>query len=153
MIQLKNVVIISVGGIKQDSLQNLAAEYDRRLSPYAAVKRVVLPEKGDTEAQGITITKALANLGGSVYTVALDSHGEQLTSEAFAELIKNELAVRAKLCFVIGGSDGLSPSVKIAADKTLSFSKMTLPRSLANALLSEQIYRGFMINAGRKYHK
>ena len=71
-----------------------------------------------------------------------------------AELVTRQaLSGRSKLCLVIGGSYGISPSVKKRADIRLSMSKMTFPHHLARVMLAEQIYRAFKINEGSRYHK
>ena len=57
------------------------------------------------------------------------------------------------ITFVIGGSYGLSDSVKKKADQLLSFSDMTFPHTLFRLMLTEQIYRAFSINGGSAYHK
>ena len=60
---------------------------------------------------------------------------------------------QSALVFVIGGSFGLHDIVKKKGVFKLSMSPMTFPHHLARIMVLEQIYRGFQINAGTKYHK
>lgn len=57
------------------------------------------------------------------------------------------------ITFVIGGSLGLSKDVMQRSNSQISFGKFTLPHQLMRLVLSEQIYRAFMINEGSPYHK
>lgn len=103
----------------------------------------------DREAQDIM--KAIPN---DAYVVAMCVEGKQMPSEGMAELIAaRENSGKPRLCFVIGGSFGLADSVKARADMKLSMSKMTFPHHLARVMLIEQLYRGFKINEGSRYHK
>ena len=80
--------------------------------------------------------------------------GKELPSEAMGELIaRRGNSGKPRLCFIIGGSYGLSPKVKARADLKLSMSQMTFPHHLARVMLIEQLYRGFKINEGSRYHK
>ena len=77
-----------------------------------------------------------------------------MPSEAMARLIaERESSGRPRLCFVVGGSFGLAEAVKTGADMRLSMSEMTFPHHLARVMLAEQLYRGFKINEGSRYHK
>jgi 23S rRNA (pseudouridine1915-N3)-methyltransferase len=73
-----------------------------------------------------------------------------MTSENFAILVKQ---FESDLSFAIGGSFGLSSALKSNALRVVSFSDLTMPHQLFRILLLEQIYRAFMINSGRTYHK
>jgi 23S rRNA (pseudouridine1915-N3)-methyltransferase len=79
--------------------------------------------------------------------------GEEMSSPAFAAALGKYVNAQGKLCFVIGSSHGLAPSVKARADKALSLSRMTFPHQLARVLLLEAVYRAFTILAGKRYHK
>ena len=86
--------------------------------------------------------------------VCLCVEGGQMDSEAFAGLLtRTENSGRPRLSFVIGGSFGLAQKLKDRADLRLSMSKMTFPHHLARVMLLEQVYRGFQIKEGSRYHK
>ena len=57
------------------------------------------------------------------------------------------------LAFVIGGADGLDPTVRAAADLTLAFGRQTWPHMMVRAMLIEQIYRAQQIILGHPYHR
>ena len=80
--------------------------------------------------------------------------GKQMSSEELAKLF-NDKAVEgfSNICFIIGSSHGLSDRVKQLSHYKMSMSKMTFPHQLARVMLLEQIYRGFSIINGSKYHK
>ncbi len=80
--------------------------------------------------------------------------GDTLSSEALAGKLEHwTVGGASQLVFVIGGSFGLHPSVKAAADLRLSMSPMTFPHHLARVMVLEQLYRAFQITKGTKYHK
>ena len=82
--------------------------------------------------------------------VALSPEGERMTSPKFAALVRQ---YESELSFAIGGSYGLSPALKSRAVRVVSFSNLTMPHQLFRIVLLEQIFRAFMINSGRTYHK
>ena len=83
----------------------------------------------------------------AVRLVALDERGRDLTTRQFAALLEQPTA------FVIGGADGLDPSLKRKASLLLRLSALTLPHALAQVLLCEQIYRAATLLTGHPYHR
>ena len=157
------VKLICVGKMRERFYTEAFAEYQKRLQSLCRLELVEIAEQrlGDApspreiaaalEKEGAEILKAIP---ADAYTVALCVEGEQMPSEGMAELIRaRENSGKPKLCFVIGGSYGLSETVKNRADLRLSMSKMTFPHHLARVMLAEQLYRGYKIREGSCYHK
>ena len=86
--------------------------------------------------------------------IALDETGQSPTSEEFSRWNENLRDGGARnLAFIIGGADGLDPTVVKAAQHKLAFGAMTLPHQLARIVLSEQLYRAMTLLAGHPYHR
>ena len=158
-----NVKLICVGKMREKFYIDAFEEYRKRLQAYCRLELTEITEQrlSDRPAEK-EITAALEREGQEIlksvpadaYLVALCVEGKQMPSEGMAELIAaRENSGKPKLCVVIGGSFGLSPTVKARADRKLSMSQMTFPHHLARVMLVEQVYRGFKINEGSQYHK
>ena len=162
-----NIDIICIGKLKEKYWTLACAEYEKRLSRFGKVNIWELPESRLPDnaspaqeeavkgAEGKSILAKIEALGRQqTYVFALDPRGKTLSSEGFAEKLSwIALNGKSRICFVIGGSLGLSDEVRSAADDLLSFSAMTFPHQLFRVMLLEQIYRACKINAGEKYHK
>ena len=148
---MQRIGLICTGKLKESFYIDACEEYAKRLGRYCALERVELPESGDVERDGEAVLKKLAP---DAYVVALCVEGKPYSSQELAELLR-ACANRGKsrVCFVIGGSDGLSPAVKERANARVSMSRMTFPHHLARVMVLEQIYRAFTILEGGKYHK
>lgn len=158
-----SIRLICVGKLREQFYVDAFAEYSKRLSAYCKFDCIELNEtKLGASPSDKEIAAALDKEAGDIeraigkdaYVIAMCVEGRQLKSEDFARRI-NELAVsgRGRLCFVVGGSFGLSPKIKQRADMRLGMSKMTFPHHLARVMLAEQIYRSFKILEGSRYHK
>lgn len=158
-----NISIVAVGKIKEDYIKGGLNEYIKRLSKYCKINIIELadekiPEKTSSkELDIIQQTEAgriKAVLKSGWYVIALDSKGQQLTSEEFAAKI-DTLAVSGKsnIIFIIGGSTGLSPEILKLSDFIFSMSKLTYPHQLIRLFLTEQLFRCFKIIKGETYHK
>lgn len=154
-----NVSIICVGKVKEKYIIEGINEFLKRMQSFAKMKIVELKEDGNDSSRNISIEKesedilkTVEKLGG--YNILLDIQGKNFSSEEMSEEIER-LTVNgvSSINFIIGGSYGVSESVRKAVDMRLSFSKMTFPHQLMRLILSEQIYRWFSIIKNIKYHK
>jgi len=145
---MQKINIVCVGKIKEEFYRAAVAEYLKRLTRFAKVEIKELSEGKNLEEEAAGILKAAKG-----YVFALCIEGNKLSSESLAAEIKKLCDRGEEITFIIGSSCGLSKSVKDAADFKLSFSDMTFPHQLMRVILTEQIYRAFMINSGSEYHK
>jgi len=86
--------------------------------------------------------------------IMLDERGKTLSSRAFAERLgawRDDGISQAT--FVIGGADGLTPTLRARGDLVLSLGAMTWPHMLARAMLCEQIWRAVSILSNHPYHR
>ena len=158
-----HVRLVCVGKLKERFLQEAMAEYAKRLSAFCSFEVKELPEErlGDNPSAA-EITAALRREAAQIekqllktgMVVCLCIEGKELDSAAFSNMLtKAELSGQPEISFIIGGSFGLAEELKRKADFLLSMSRMTFPHHLARVMLAEQIYRGFQIKAGTRYHK
>ena len=157
------IKLVTVGKLKEKYLKDGIAEYAKRLSRFSKLEIVELadektPDKAsEVENQQILEkegNRILAKISEREFVVALAIEGKQFPSEEFSSIL-SDITVRgfSDITFVIGGSLGLSPTVKKRANLLMSFGKFTLPHQLMRLVLVEQIYRAFMIQQGSPYHK
>lgn len=154
------IQIIAVGKQREYHFK-LAEEYERRLSRYCRLAIHEVQDEKDPGASAALVSKALETEGRRIlgrikpqdFVVALCIEGPQLSSEELSRHIRAWHNKAASVCFVIGGSLGLSREVLHRADMMLSLSRMTFPHQLARVMLLEQIYRSYKILFGERYHK
>ncbi|PMC35517.1 23S rRNA (pseudouridine(1915)-N(3))-methyltransferase RlmH [Bacillus sp. UMB0899] len=158
-----NISIITIGKLKEKYLKQGIDEYLKRLSSYAKMEVIELPdEKAPENLSEIEMEQVkekegeriLSKISDDTYVIALAIEGKMKSSEQLAKDL-DQLATygKSKVAFVIGGSLGLSSAVMKRANDSLSFSKMTFPHQLMRLILLEQVYRAFRINRGEPYHK
>lgn len=154
------VRILWTGRTRSRPLELLCSEYLSRLQHTIPCsvdevpdlsKRRNLRGKERQHAESEAIAKRLSE-GARV--VVLDERGAELTSQEFAAWFQKELNRGTReLAFVLGGPEGLSPSLKRRALLKLSLGRMTWPHEIARVLLLEQVYRAFSILRNSPYHR
>ena len=155
------VRVACVGTIKEKYFSDAVAEYSKRISRFAEFSiREVKEENFVTtptpaEAQKIlSIESERLEKEIKGYVICLAIEGKKISSEGLAQKIADlKSKGEGEITFVIGGSYGISNQLKQRADERISMSDMTFPHTLARVMLTEQIYRAFMIESGAKYHK
>ena len=157
------ITVISVGKSKERYWTDACAEYARRLSRHAQVALVEvpdekIPERATPGQKRLVIERegerVLAKIPEGAYVTAMAIDGKRPDSPELAADLRQKMNTgRSHLCYIIGGSLGLSEAVLARADERLSFSALTFPHQLARVMLLEQLYRSFSILAGSPYHK
>ena len=160
---MQRINILCVGKLKERFYTEAAAEYQKRLQRCCKLEILELPEQRLPEDPSpAQMDQALrreaeairGKLPAGAVLIALCIEGKPMSSEALAEQMGRWAGGGGShLVFLIGGSVGLHSSLKEQAALRLSMSPMTFPHHLARVMLLEQIYRGFQINEGSKYHK
>lgn len=154
------ITVVAVGKLKERFWAEACGEYAKRLSAYADVKMIEVPDRDPAKSGGEEAGRALEGKGilSSIpersHVVLLDIGGRERSSEEISGHL-DDLMLRgvSSVTFVIGGSCGVSPEVRARADERLSFGRITLPHNLARVVLLEQVYRAFKIMRGEPYHK
>ncbi len=157
------VTIISVGKIKESFYADAIGEYVKRLSKYCKLTQVeVADEKAPEQLSDLQMEqikdkeaeRILSKVKETDYVITLEIEGKLLTSEAFSKHIELlGITGKSSVTMIIGGSLGLSTTVKKRSDFALSFSQMTFPHQLMKVILLEQVYRAFRIMKNEPYHK
>lgn len=158
---MQKIRIIYVGKSKREE-QLLESEYIKRIKRYADLELTELKDERAADslspAQEAQVMKKegeriLAAIRPDERVIALAIEGRQPDTIALSKKIRSSALSSQKLCFVIGGSLGLSNEVKTRADELMSLSLLTLPHRLARIVLLEQIYRSLTIINNKTYHK
>ena len=151
-----HISIIAVGRMQRGAEQTLVDEYLKRLPWKATITEIDIKKVAATNAERKVreAKKILAAIPAGTAIIALDENGKALSSRNFAKKIDDwQMAGFNSLAFLIGGADGLDASLLAKADLKLAFGTLTWPHMMVRAMLTEQIYRAWSINAGHPYHR
>lgn len=153
------VSICAVGRLRSGPEAALIDDYTTRFDRTGralGLGPLVITEVEDKKGGGMASEAALLERAvpkGAVI-VTLDERGHVMSSPEFADKLAGwRDAGRPDVAFVIGGADGIAPSLRAQADFSISLGKMVWPHMLARAMLTEQLYRAASILAGSPYHR
>ena len=153
------VHLCAVGRLRSGPERDLIADYTQRFDRTGralSLGPLTEHEVEDKKNAGMAAEAELlarAVPAGAVL-VTLDERGKLLTSPEFAtQLARWRDAGRQDVAFVIGGADGIDPSLRAKADFSISFGQMVWPHMLVRVMLAEQLYRAANILSGGPYHR
>jgi 23S rRNA (pseudouridine1915-N3)-methyltransferase len=97
--------------------------------------------------------KIIAAIPKGAVVIALDEHGIDLRTQAIADHLTKWRTNGQDVAFLIGGANGLDPSLKANGNHIWKLSSLTLPHAFARLVLIEQLYRAWTILQGHPYHR
>jgi len=153
------LLVVAVAGRLPAWAESACAEYVGRMPRGFETRRAVLKPEPRDSGKPLERTLTLeakrieAALPEGARRVALDERGKDLTSAQLARELRRWLDEGAPTAFLIGGPDGLDPQLKAGCAYSLRLSSLTLPHSLAQVLLCEQLYRAATLLTGHPYHR
>jgi 23S rRNA (pseudouridine1915-N3)-methyltransferase len=157
------IVVVAVGRLKQGPERELAERYRKRAADAGrkaglhAVDIVEIKDSraGDPERRRLEESIAIANvIPDRAVTVILDERGESMSSGSFAGRLSGwRVEGKPAVVFIIGGHDGLAPTLREKASLAIGFGAATWPHQLVRIMLLEQIYRTVTILSGHPYHR
>lgn len=150
--------IISVGHKMPNWVETACAEYTKRMPREISLEIIeIKPEKrasgNSTENIQLIEAKRILDAIGKDYCIALDEHGQEVTTMLLADKLKDWQQLGRDVALIIGGADGLHSSVKLAANWLWSLSKLTLPHAMVRVILAEQLYRAHTVISNHPYHR
>ena len=157
------IVVVAVGRLKQGPERELVERYRKRATAagraagLADVEIIEIKESRAAAAERRMLEEsiAIANvLPERAMVVLLDQRGESMSSSSFAGRLAGWRAEnKPAVAFVIGGHDGLAPTLREQANVAIAFGPATWPHQLLRIMLLEQIYRAVTILVGHPYHR
>jgi len=158
-------VVLAIGHRQPAWAEAAWGEFARRFPPEMRLECVALkaePRQGGRTAaqcmaaEAARIEGALASQsrqGRVPRRVVLDERGQAVSSVQLAQRLRAWREEGRDVALLIGGPDGLDPTLRRSADETLRLSDLTLPHALARVLLAEALYRAHTLLEGHPYHR
>ena len=153
------IKLIVVGKTNAKYLHEGEREYENRLKHYTKFEEIIIPDVrqsgklSENELKKKESQLILGKLENSDHVILLDDKGKSHSSVEFANFLQQKMNSSLKsLVFVVGGAFGFSDEVYQRANSKVSLSKMTFSHQMVRLIFKEQLYRGFSILRGEKYH-
>jgi 23S rRNA (pseudouridine1915-N3)-methyltransferase len=152
------LLLVAVGQRQPAWADTAYGDFAKRFPPEMRLelKAVKAEARGSRSAEQLMAAEAVrieAALPRGVRRVVLDERGDRLTTVQLSARMKAWMHDGRDVALVIGGPDGLDPSLKQGADETLRLSDLTLPHAFVRVLLAEALYRAWTVMVNHPYHR
>lgn len=154
--------IYTIGTLKEKYLKEMSLEFLKRLQKFTKISVLEFEELDINRLNSYKDINdflekedkiILSKIKPNDYLIVLDLHGKALSSEDFAKMIEDvSSTLRGDLNFVIGGTLGVSNSLRERANFSFKISDLTFTHQITRVILLEQIYRAFKIINHEAYH-
>jgi 23S rRNA (pseudouridine1915-N3)-methyltransferase len=134
-------------------------EYAKRFPRECTLKlnEIAMPKRNKGAKTAVLVQqegkKMVAQIPKGTHCVALEVKGNPWTTEQLAARMQNWMAEGKDVSLLIGGPDGIEPSLSRSAAEHWSISPLTLPHPLVRVVLAEQLYRAWTIINHHPYHR
>jgi len=145
--------LVAIGRFKAGAERALWEQYNARLRPPLALRELPEGVGSPAEIRSREAAAITAALPAQALVVAMDLGGAAPTSEALAALCARWEEAARPVTFIIGGAEGLDPTLLDRAAHRLSLGPLTWPHLLVRAMLAEQLFRAQCIRANHPYHR
>ncbi|TDO16590.1 MULTISPECIES: 23S rRNA (pseudouridine(1915)-N(3))-methyltransferase RlmH [Halomonas] len=151
--------LLAVGTRMPDWVSRGVEEYRKRLPRDFTldIEEIVPGQRGKnagmTRATALEAERIRGRLKGGERLVALEVGGKAWSTEQLAREAETWRQEGRDVVLLVGGPDGLEPSLSASADQRWSLSPLTLPHPLVRILLAEQLYRAWTLLVGHPYHR
>ncbi|MCW9088192.1 MAG: 23S rRNA (pseudouridine(1915)-N(3))-methyltransferase RlmH [Gammaproteobacteria bacterium] len=153
------IQLIAVGSRMPDWVEQGYAEYAKRLPQECSLvlQEVAAGKRGKNADLARLMRqegeKMAAAIPKGARVVALEVKGRAWTTEQLAKRLEAWMGEGRDVALLVGGPEGIEPSLSGQAEERWSLSPLTLPHPLVRIVVAEQLYRAWSIIKGHPYHR
>lgn len=155
--------IMCIGSLKESYWREAEKEYVKRITPYSSISIEEFPDLPTPDGASQSIEESIKNkeaekmlskIKPSEFVCVLDLNKKEPDSIELSKQLEDMMRRGgSSVTFIIGGSLGVSESIRSRANASISLSRLTFTHQMTRVILLEQIYRGFKILNHEPYHK
>jgi 23S rRNA (pseudouridine1915-N3)-methyltransferase len=152
------LVLVAVGQRQPAWADTAYEDFAKRFPPemrleLKAVKAETRGSKTAAQLMAAEAARLEAALPKGVRRIVLDERGDRVTTVQLASRLQAWQRDGRDAAILIGGPDGLDPSLKQTADEMLRLSDLTLPHAFVRVLVAEALYRAWTVMVNHPYHR